>query len=201
MAIFGGIFARFPFEYILDFFFSAGTVTSFFDSWPGFFFPKMEVTFQPWKGLDSKGPKQGHLALKNLVFKSSNWKGKSSFATSYFWGTHVSLPNCIGMCHNKKATGFVDIFFAEDRGCIESSLRGRGVSWRGHSHAKDIAPELLFTKRNVCISHRIHVWYIYLHLVDIYGKCSQIYHAWILWLYDSGWAHPRAVTVDKPIYF
>ena len=21
------------------------------------------------------------------------------------------------------------------------------------------------------ISHRIHVWYIYLHLVDLYGKC------------------------------
>ena len=27
---------------------------------------------------------------------------------------------------------------------------------------------------------RIHVWYIYLHLVDFYGKCSKIYHTWIL---------------------
>ena len=26
------------------------------------------------------------------------------------------------------------------------------------------------------ISHRIHVWYIYIHLVDFYGKCRQIYH-------------------------
>ena len=25
-------------------------------------------------------------------------------------------------------------------------------------------------------------WYIYLHLVDLYGKCSQIYHTWILWV-------------------
>ena len=33
------------------------------------------------------------------------------------------------------------------------------------------------------ISHTIHVWYIYLHLVDFYGKCRQIYHAWILWVY------------------
>ena len=30
-------------------------------------------------------------------------------------------------------------------------------------------------------THRIHVWYIYLHLVDFYGKCRQIYHTWILW--------------------
>ena len=33
-------------------------------------------------------------------------------------------------------------------------------------------------------THRIHVWYIYhyvlLHLVDFYGKCMWIYHAWIL---------------------
>ena len=24
------------------------------------------------------------------------------------------------------------------------------------------------------ISHTIHVWYIYLHLIDFYGKCRQI---------------------------
>ena len=24
-------------------------------------------------------------------------------------------------------------------------------------------------------------WYIYLHLVDFYGKCTEIYHTWILW--------------------
>ena len=34
------------------------------------------------------------------------------------------------------------------------------------------------------VSHRIHVWYIYiyLHLVDFYGKCRQTYHTWILWV-------------------
>ena len=26
------------------------------------------------------------------------------------------------------------------------------------------------------LTHRIHVWYIYLHLVDLYGKCREIYH-------------------------
>ena len=30
-------------------------------------------------------------------------------------------------------------------------------------------------------THRIYLWYIYLHLVDVYGKCRQIYHTWILW--------------------
>ena len=32
------------------------------------------------------------------------------------------------------------------------------------------------------ITHRIHVWYIYQHLVDLYGKCRHIYHTWILWV-------------------
>ena len=35
-------------------------------------------------------------------------------------------------------------------------------------------------KSSVC-THRIHVWCIYLHLVDFYGKCRWIYHTWILW--------------------
>ena len=30
-------------------------------------------------------------------------------------------------------------------------------------------------------SHRLHVWYIYLHLVNFYGKCRKFYHTWILW--------------------
>ena len=31
------------------------------------------------------------------------------------------------------------------------------------------------------LSHRIHVWCIYLHLVDFYGRCRLIYHTWIQW--------------------
>ena len=30
-------------------------------------------------------------------------------------------------------------------------------------------------------THRIHAWYIHLHLVDFYGKCRCIYHTLILW--------------------
>ena len=33
----------------------------------------------------------------------------------------------------------------------------------------------------IFITHRIHIWYIYLHLVEFYGKCSWIYHTWILY--------------------
>ena len=32
------------------------------------------------------------------------------------------------------------------------------------------------------LTHRIHVWYIYLHLVDFYGKCRYIYHTWMVWV-------------------
>ena len=39
------------------------------------------------------------------------------------------------------------------------------------------------------ISHRIHVWNIYLHLDDFWGKCWYIFHTWILWvcLYSLFW--------------
>ena len=36
-------------------------------------------------------------------------------------------------------------------------------------------------------SHRIHVWYIYLPLVDFYGKCGKIYHTRTEWA--SGETH------------
>ena len=35
----------------------------------------------------------------------------------------------------------------------------------------------------MAISHRIHVWCIYLLLVDCYGKCRLIYHTRILWVW------------------
>ena len=35
------------------------------------------------------------------------------------------------------------------------------------------------------LPHTIHVWYIYLHLVDFYGKCREIYHTWMLWVQES----------------
>ena len=30
-------------------------------------------------------------------------------------------------------------------------------------------------------NHTIHVWYIYLHLVDCYGKYGRIHHTWMIW--------------------
>ena len=37
-------------------------------------------------------------------------------------------------------------------------------------------------------THTIHVWYIYLHLVDFHGKCTETYHTWVLWArHPSPW--------------
>ena len=35
--------------------------------------------------------------------------------------------------------------------------------------------------QNYAVKHGIHLWHIYLHLVDFHGKCRWIYHTWILW--------------------
>ena len=42
-----------------------------------------------------------------------------------------------------------------------------------------------FLTTGASMAHRIHVWYIHLHLVDFYGKCRWIYHTWILWVVAS----------------
>ena len=31
-------------------------------------------------------------------------------------------------------------------------------------------------------THAMHVWYIYLHLLDFYDKCRWIYNTWMLWV-------------------
>ena len=41
------------------------------------------------------------------------------------------------------------------------------------------------------VSHRIHVWYIYLHLPSKSTKCRCIYHTWMVWvwvLFGNGWS-------------
>ena len=35
----------------------------------------------------------------------------------------------------------------------------------------------LFSLVEIIQTHTIHVWYIYLHLVDLYGKCRYIYQS------------------------
>ena len=34
----------------------------------------------------------------------------------------------------------------------------------------------------ITYAYTIHVWYIYLHLVDFYGKCRQMWHTWMVWV-------------------
>ena len=48
----------------------------------------------------------------------------------------------------------------------------------------------------------IHVWYIYLHLVDFYGKCWYIYHTWMLWVMfiflkgSCSWLRPSVARAE-----
>ena len=49
-----------------------------------------------------------------------------------------------------------------------------------------------------CIWHSIHVWYIYLHLVDFCGKRRYIYHTWILWVWHTS-GLKNDTSVEKTI--
>ena len=67
------------------------------------------------------------------------------------------------------------------------------ISWKNPENPEIwfhiVGPLFIPPKNNMCTqnslffvhTHRIHVWYIHLHLVDFYGKCRWIYHTWILW--------------------
>ena len=52
-------------------------------------------------------------------------------------------------------------------------IKGPAPHWKSTSSSWKIIP--IYT-------HTIHVWYIYLHLVDCYGKCREIYHTWMVWV-------------------
>ena len=61
---------------------------------------------------------------------------------------------------------------------VFSPTKGSPASCNSH---KPYLWEMLLATHSL----RIHVWYIHLHLVDFYGKCSEIYHTWILWDWKS----------------
>ena len=66
--------------------------------------------------------------------------------------------------------------------CRHPSLSDRGLA-KGKSLQQTVT-SFSFEKvsQNVNITHTIHVWYIYLHLVDFYGKCRKISHTWMVWV-------------------
>ena len=45
---------------------------------------------------------------------------------------------------------------------------------------------MLEIKVSIHHTHTIHVWYIYLHLVDFYGKCRKIYQVNIPYMDGMG---------------
>ena len=65
--------------------------------------------------------------------------------------------------------------------CVYHSGTVRGTAWINSTIQKRLA------KFQTSNTHTIHVWYIYLHLVDLYGKCRQIYHTWMVWDDFSHW--------------
>ena len=47
--------------------------------------------------------------------------------------------------------------------------------------------------------HPCMVRYIYLHLVDFYGKRTEIYHTWIVWVLNMGILQP-AIFVYRNVH-
>ena len=97
--------------------------------------------------------------------------------------------------------------------CDRSGPRPTAGSQKGSAGSTKTAGNVGKLRRfTMClddISHRIHVWYIYLHLVDFYGKCREIYHTWILWVWymdvslngGTPISHPKSWSflVGKPM--
>ena len=83
---------------------------------------------------------------------------------------------------------------------LPSNLRYKEhiLSWNYHD-------ELWFPLKhpqiqNICLPHTIHVWWIYLHLVDVYGKCWSIYqphgsYGYSNWIWN--WCFWAALSVGK----
>ena len=46
-----------------------------------------------------------------------------------------------------------------------------------------------------------HVWYIYLHLAEFFGKCREIYHTWMLWKFLPPQTFHCAYSRDCPWSF
>ena len=94
----------------------------------------------------------------------------------YHWQTIVITPGSL-LC--SWMDGPVDIFFASfqlgNRAEQMSSLT-KGLSTKKWSKGSEGGRKKLVTSHSyqasyIHLTHTIHVWYIYLHLVDFYGKC------------------------------
>ena len=94
----------------------------------------------------------------NLIcIRLKGWDRETSTLSVLDWGSTVSFLEPTGS-NRKTAPG--RRFCDEDR-------------WRQQIGEKGFLALYSFT-------HRIHVWHIYLHLVDFDGKCRQIYHKWFI---------------------
>ena len=56
------------------------------------------------------------------------------------------------------------------------------------------------------LSHTIHGCYIYLQLVDVHGKCREIYHTWKLWVLlpwwtSTSWSYHDITSENKTLWW
>ena len=54
-------------------------------------------------------------------------------------------------------------------------------------------------KKWVWISQMLHVWHIYLHVVDFWGKCRYIFHSWSVWIYGRSPYDQLISAVQKEV--
>ena len=101
--------------------------------------------------------------------------GVTQIFTDMYW----KHPGPYDIQHMRGGVSFNTHWVLKDESTrVDSQKRNNSLS---HS-MKLVDPMVDSTKnRTISWSHSIHVLYIYLHLVDLYGKCRQIYHTWILW--------------------
>ena len=92
-------------------------------------------------------------ASKGCYFTNGYWKTKreTSIVPELLWASQKTLTHAFYRKSTWSHCAFPNFFYQK---CI---------------------------KNTIVHSHTIHVWYIYLHLVDFYGKCWWIYHTWMVW--------------------
>ena len=102
-----------------------------------------------------------------------------------YWNSHEMYPPWNYTAKTLKCGWFSKMIRLPFGGLRHVSGAFAGNFWEGSTHFSFNIPKKLchIGKSSECfpISHSIHVWYIYLHLADFYGKCRWIYHTWILW--------------------
>ena len=148
-----------------------------------------EIISTPYKNVRVRLPWR---RLETLQYHRKRYSSKSSVFRCYttsFWeqtagNKQAFIPQFIVTTWSKPKIS-LRILFAAIQLRYPKPHAGNKIHQRIHPRIGRFGQvSRLHSKQCHCHSQRIHVWYIYLHLVDFYifyGKCRWIYHTWILW--------------------